>query len=344
MRHARSPRNRFETIGVALTTALALAAVPAAVVSTGSAALAADAAPTTLLSTDFSDGTLGGWTQSGGPTLSYVDVDGNPALQVANRTEDFDGIQTPAGLFADVEPGTVLTLSMRARLAADTAGSAGVRLVVKPAYSWVGNTTMTADAWSTVTGTYTVPADADPAALQVYIGTGALDAPYTYLVDDIVITAPPATPTVDTIVSTDFTDGTYSDWAASGGATLSVVDVEGNPALQVANRTAGLRRHPDRARPVRGRGAGHGADAVDARAAGPGHGRLGRGASRREARVLLGGQHHDDGGRVEHGDRHVHRAGRRRPRDAAGLHRHGRARRPVHVPGRRPHDHGPGRW
>ena len=128
-------------------------------VSTGTAALAAD---TTLVSTDFSDGTLGGWTQSGGPTLSYVDVDGNPALQVANRTEDFDGIQTPAGLFADVEPGTVLTLSMRARLAPDTVGSAGVRLVVKPAYTWVGNTTMTADAWSTVTGTYTVPADADP--------------------------------------------------------------------------------------------------------------------------------------------------------------------------------------
>ena len=33
-----------------------------------------------------------------------VDVEGNPALQVANRTEDFDGIQTAAGLFADVAP------------------------------------------------------------------------------------------------------------------------------------------------------------------------------------------------------------------------------------------------
>ena len=79
---------------------------------------------------------------------------------------------------------------MRARLAPDTVGSAGVRLVVKPAYAWVGNTTMTADAWTTVTGTYTVPADADPATLQVYIGTGALDGPYTYLVDDLTITAP----------------------------------------------------------------------------------------------------------------------------------------------------------
>ena len=214
-------------------TALVLAAVPAVVVGAGSPALAAD---TTLVSTDFTDGTLGDWAQSGGPTLSFVDVDGNPALQVADRTEDYDGIQTPAGLLEDVEPGTVLTLSMRARLAPGTAGSAGVRLVVKPAYAWVGNTTMTADAWTTVTGTYTVPADADTAALQVYIGTGALAGPYTYLVDDLVITAP-APPTDDALVSTDFADGTLGDWAQSGGPTLSFVDVAGNPALQVANRT-----------------------------------------------------------------------------------------------------------
>ena len=155
----------------------------------------------TIVSTDFTDGTYSDWAASGGATLSVVDVEGNPALQVANRTEDFDGIQTAPGLFADVEPGTELTLSMRARLAPDTVGSAGVRLVVKPAYTWVGNTTMTADAWTTVTGTYTVPADADPATLQVYIGTGALDGPYTYLVDDLTITAPaggeePETPDV----------------------------------------------------------------------------------------------------------------------------------------------------
>ncbi|WP_315096474.1 endo-1,4-beta-xylanase [uncultured Cellulomonas sp.] len=213
-------------------TALVLAAVPAVVVGSAGPAAAAD---TTLVSTDFSDGTFAPWTASGGATLSVVDVEGNPALQVANRTEDFDGIQTPAGLFTDVEPGAQLTLSMRARLAPETVGSAGVRLVVKPAYAWVGNTTMTADAWTTVTGTYTVPADADPATLQVYLGTGALDGPYTYLVDDLVITTPTAADPA--LVSTDFTDGTFAPWTASGGATLSVVDVEGNPALQVANRT-----------------------------------------------------------------------------------------------------------
>ncbi|WP_456846193.1 endo-1,4-beta-xylanase [Cellulomonas sp. P5_C6] len=188
MRQARQPRTRFETIGV-FVTALAFGLVPAAIVGTGTPA---DAADTTLVSTDFSDGTTGDWVQSGGPALTVVDVDGGKALQVAGRANDYDGIQTPAGLLAGVEPGTVLTLSMKARLAPGTAGSAGVRLVVKPAYSWVGNTTMTADAWTTVTGTYTVPADAVPADLQVYIGSDALTGgpagAYTYLVDDLHIT------------------------------------------------------------------------------------------------------------------------------------------------------------
>ena len=106
-----------------------------------------------------------------------------------------------------------------------------------------------------MTGTYTVPADADPAALQVYVGTGALDRAYTYLVDDVVITAPPATPTVETIVSTDFTDGTYRDWAASGGATLSWLDVEGDaPALQRGRPgPEDFDGDADRGRAVRGR-------------------------------------------------------------------------------------------
>ncbi len=153
------------------------------------AATPAAAEPVAVISTDFEDGTLGPWQQSGGPALTVVDVDGGKALQVANRAADFDGIQTPPGAFADLEPGTY-TFSMRAKLADGTAGSTGVRFVMKPAYTWIGNTTMTADAWTTVTGTLPITAETDTSALQVYIGTGNLDpvAPYTYLIDDLVIT------------------------------------------------------------------------------------------------------------------------------------------------------------
>ena len=194
MRHARARRRPFETIG-ATVTALVLAAVPVAVVGTGTAAVAAD---TTLVSTDFSDGTLGGWTQSGGPTLSYVDVDGNQALQVADRTKDYDGIQTPAGLFADVEPGTVLTLSMRARLAPGTAGSAG-RAARREARVRVGgqhhdDRRRLDDGDRHVHG---ARGRRPRRAAGLRRHRRPRRGPYTYLVDDLVITAPTAAATAD---------------------------------------------------------------------------------------------------------------------------------------------------
>src|SRR4051812_42384243 len=83
---------------------------------------------------------------------------------------------------------------MKVRLATGTAGSAGVRFVVEPAYTWVGNTTMTADAWTTVSGTFTAPAGADPATMRVYLGTANLSGPYSYLVDDVLITRASGSP------------------------------------------------------------------------------------------------------------------------------------------------------
>lgn len=142
------------------------------------------AAPQVVVSTDFEDGGFAPWTASGGPGLQVVDVDGGKALRVSGRANDFDGIESPTGL---ITPGVPHTFTMRARLAPGTTGSAGVRFVVKPSYTWVGPTTMTADAWTTVSGTFTAPAGTDPATLSVYLGTADLTGPYDYLVDDIVI-------------------------------------------------------------------------------------------------------------------------------------------------------------
>jgi len=71
------------------------------------------AATATISSVNFNDSTTGTWTQSGSPTLSFVD-DGNggQALSIL-RANDFDGIQSPTGL---LEPGVEYTFSMRARL------------------------------------------------------------------------------------------------------------------------------------------------------------------------------------------------------------------------------------
>lgn len=139
-----------------------------------------------ISSIDFDDGTTGEWQPTGEPTLDYVPGDGGGlALAVIDRSADYVGIETPAGLLDGFSPGDVLTFSMSVRLA-DGAPDASARFVVKPDYTWVGNTAVTANTWTTVTGSYTVPAEAN--ALVAYIGTEDTGAPYTYYVDDIEVT------------------------------------------------------------------------------------------------------------------------------------------------------------
>ncbi len=202
----------------------------------------------TVSAVDFEDGTTGTWFASGGPTLTVVDADGGKALQIANRTNGFDGLQSPAGIF---EPGVTHTFSARVRLAAGGPASSGFRFVMKPNFTWIGNTTITATSWTTVTGQFAVPADADPAGFQVYLE--AAEASATYLVDDILITAPdggsgPAPGTI--VIDTDFEDG-LDGWGprdgGPGAPTVRLTDVAhgGAAAALVTDRVnqgAGLGR------------------------------------------------------------------------------------------------------
>ena len=214
---------------LAIATTIGLIA-PLSAVSPPPVALAAS--PTVVTAVDFNDSTTGTWTQSGGPTLAYVaDGGGGQALSIT-RAADYEGIQSPAGLLElDVE----YTFSMRAML--DPAGSVtsgDIRFVVKPAYNWVANTTINNTGWTTITGTYTVPAGTDPTATQVYIGTPDLTGPYTVLIDDILITRPAVVPPTTTITAVDFNDSTTGTWTQSGGPTLAyVADGGGGQALSI---------------------------------------------------------------------------------------------------------------
>lgn len=203
----------------------------------------------TVSSVDFEDGTTGTWFASGDPTLTVVDVDGGKALEVSNRANGYDGLQSPAGIF---EAGVTYTFSARVRLAAGGPTSSEFRFVMKPDYNWIGNTTVTADDWTTVTGQFTVPADADPAGYQVYLE--AAEASATYLVDDILITRPdtgsggPEPGTV--VIDTDFEDG-LDGWGprdgGPGAPRVELTDVAhgGSAAALVTDRVnqgAGLGR------------------------------------------------------------------------------------------------------
>ena len=222
-------------VAVAMSTAAALLVTTALAVTTAGPASAAD--PVTVVSTDFEDDTwTDSWAPSGDVTLTVVDDGGDRVLQVEDRGTDFAGIETAAGLLAALAPGDTASLTAELRLA-DGTPPTQARFVVKPAFTWVGNTDVTTD-WTTLTGNYTVPTDAEPDQLSVYFGTADItDVPtYTYLLDDITITTTPADtcepddgcdyPADDVVVATDFEGGTLDGWIPrDNGTGAFTVDV-----------------------------------------------------------------------------------------------------------------------
>src|SRR5690625_3125866 len=95
-RSAMRFRNKFFT-----TTSITSAAV-LSVALFAPPALAAET--TEIINTDFQDDSWQeAWEKSGEPELSVVELDGSDVLRVQDRAQDFDGIKSKAGLFADAE-------------------------------------------------------------------------------------------------------------------------------------------------------------------------------------------------------------------------------------------------
>jgi endo-1,4-beta-xylanase len=208
-------------------TALALIAAPMT---------AARAAETVISTDDFSSPLSASWQQSGGPSLSLQTVGTDDVLQVANRANDFDGIETAPGVLV---AGETYSVSMRVRLAADTEGTATFRMVSVPGFANAGTpVSVTDDAWVTLTGEWAVPAGATGAKL--YIGTSNLTGAYTYLIDDLVLSRtdadPEPEPEFTVIASDDFSSPLSASWQQSGGPSLSLQTVGTDDVLQVANR------------------------------------------------------------------------------------------------------------
>ncbi len=237
-------RSVLETIGAGVA-AVALVAAP--LVAIGSAAGAAEGDTRVLHDVDFDDGTTGAWVPSGeGMALRHVEVEDGQALEVADRTLDYQGIQSPE---FTAEAGVTYTFSLRARLAEGTDGTADIRFVATPAYTWIGNTTIDAAGWSTVTGTYTPTEDAPH---TVYLGTSALStspapdeeggptAPYTYLVDDLLVTASAAAGEDEVVLASDF-ETDVAPWVARGSATVARTTDDarsGEGSMLVSGRTS----------------------------------------------------------------------------------------------------------
>ena len=147
----------------------------------------------------FDDDTTGAWFDSGSSANTVVDspfadtaVGDGKVLQVADRVNSWDGVQSPTGV---LEPGKTYTASMRVRLADGEPGPANIHFVVYDGanYNWVGGgSSVTADGWTTVEGTFTVANSADQSVTKIYTGGENLPGAdsYTFYVDDILITTP----------------------------------------------------------------------------------------------------------------------------------------------------------
>jgi len=234
-----SPSHVRRRRGPAFVAAAALLVAPLTAVTAGTlAAQAADDA--TLLAADFDDGALGDLVPSGA-SGTFVEADGSTVYQVA-RANNYDGVQTPEGLFDGLAAGTVVTLTAQARIVDGDTG-VPIRWVTKPAYGWLSPDSTLTDEWTTVTNTFTVPATDAPE--QIYLGTGPYPEPdpalaFTYQLDDVRVTAKaPDTGEPEVVLGNDF-ESASEPWGARGSTVaLTGDDAHGGAsALAVTNRSA----------------------------------------------------------------------------------------------------------
>src|SRR3982751_6106091 len=122
------------------------------------------AALTGPIQNDFEDGTTQNWFPFGSPTLANSTEQaftGTHSLKTTNRTATFMG--PGLGLTGQLTPGITYRVSVATRLAAGEAATT-LRVTVMGSMSdnttsfdtVVNNTSVTADAWVTLTGNYTI--------------------------------------------------------------------------------------------------------------------------------------------------------------------------------------------
>jgi endo-1,4-beta-xylanase len=203
---------------LAITAAAALALV--APMTAAPAAAQSDPPPVVVVGSDFEDGTTQGWTPRAGETVTATAAaarTGGFGLAVTGRTRTWEG--PTLNLLNTMEGGVRYTLSAWTRLAPGEPASQ-LRMSVErrsqgtPAFETVvGNTTVTADGWVGLQGTYTLAHQVD--FLTVYIES-ASGTPSLHM-DDFEMTTVPLPPVEQDIPSLkDVLAGDFPIGAAIG--------------------------------------------------------------------------------------------------------------------------------
>ena len=193
------------------------------------------------LQNDFEDGTTQGWFPFGSPTVANsTDVanTGTHSLLTTNRTATFMGPGT--SLTGQLTAGASYKVSVAARLAAGSSPTTLSVTVMRTLSdgtnqfdSAVSATTVTADGWTTLTGTYSV-STSNVTGLILYVESASATA--SYYIDSFSLTQSAPAP-----IAYDFEDGTTQGWFPFGSPTVANstdVGFTGTHSLLTTNRTA----------------------------------------------------------------------------------------------------------
>ncbi len=192
------------------------------------------------------------WTGQNGAELSlayYTKVSGNLGLKVSGRTS------TAAGPCQDitgrVQAGKTYHVSAKVQYKQDTSDANSAAYPAEKTflmtigygdgtYVNIGSAEAKKGEWAMISGTYTIPADADLSNVRVFIETPWVNAPVpandlmTFYVDDISMKEE-----ASIIENGGFENG-YEKWTTIGGATLNlgyVTKYSGEHSMQVKDRT-----------------------------------------------------------------------------------------------------------
>ena len=193
----------------------------------------------------FEDGTEP-WAVQEAATLTPVDEDGNTVLLVSDRTNTASGPKQV--LTGQLIQGQKVQVSAQVKYN-DGPASKTFNFCIQCG-DWrgidvVGSVTAQKGQWATITGTYTIPNDADMSYVGCFIETAWTATPdptndlFDFYVDDVSVTVEVEEPGYGIIVNGGFENGS-EPWAVQEASTLEIVTEEafsGSYSAKISDRT-----------------------------------------------------------------------------------------------------------
>ena len=198
-----------------------------------------------IVNGSFEDGTEN-WAVQEAATLTPVDEDGNTVLLVSDRTNTASGPKQV--LTGQLSQGQKVQVSAKVKYN-DGPASKTFNFCIQCG-DWrgidvVGSVTAQKGQWATITGTYTIPNDADMSYVGCFIETAWTATPdptndlFDFYVDDVSVTVEAEEPGYGIIVNGGFENGS-EPWAVQEASTLEIVTEEafsGSYSAKISDRT-----------------------------------------------------------------------------------------------------------